>query len=93
MTGQPLAIGANELLAAENMHAVASGYLIGRAGQINYNSSSISTFPIKSLYRFYKQNEADFYSDLFPSANYQNFMARDKEISAYTGNTVGIGAC
>jgi len=43
-------------------------------------------------YRFYKQNAADFYSDLFPSANYQNFMARDKEISAYTGNTVGIGA-
>jgi hypothetical protein len=43
-------------------------------------------------YRFYKQNAADFYSDLFPSANYQNFMARDKEISAYTGNTVGVAA-
>jgi hypothetical protein len=43
-------------------------------------------------YRFYRQNEANFYSDLFPSANYQNFMARDKEIAAYTGHTIGIAA-
>lgn len=43
-------------------------------------------------YRFYKQNEADFYSDLFPSANYQNFMGRDKEIAAYTGHTIGASA-
>jgi len=42
-------------------------------------------------YRFYKQSHADFYSDLFPGANFQNFMARDKELSSYTGNTVGAG--
>jgi hypothetical protein len=43
-------------------------------------------------YRYYRQNAASFYSDLFPSANYQNFMARDKEISAYASHTIGIGA-
>lgn len=43
-------------------------------------------------YRYYRQNEASFYSDLFPSANYQNFMARDKEISAFSSHTVGVGA-
>ena len=56
LTGQPLAIGDNDLLAAENMHAVASGYLIGRAGQTNYNATPIGAHPVKSLYRFYKQD-------------------------------------
>ncbi|HWL63677.1 MAG TPA: DUF3570 domain-containing protein [Steroidobacteraceae bacterium] len=43
-------------------------------------------------YRFYKQNSADFFSDLFPFQDAQNFMARDKETSALTGHTLGLGA-
>jgi hypothetical protein len=43
-------------------------------------------------YRFYKQDSADFFSDLFPYENAQNFMARDKETSALTNHTLGIGA-
>lgn len=43
-------------------------------------------------YRYYSQNSADFFSDLFEYQNEQNFMARDKETSALTGHTVGIGA-
>jgi|HubBroStandDraft_1064217.scaffolds.fasta_scaffold01055_9 hypothetical protein len=42
--------------------------------------------------RFYKQTHADFYSDLFPRADYQNFMARDRELAAFDDYTVGIGA-
>jgi hypothetical protein len=42
--------------------------------------------------RFYKQSHADFYSDLFPRADYQNFMARDRELAAFTDYTVGVGA-
>src|SRR5437763_12622284 len=34
--------------------------------------------------RYYRQGAADFYSDLFPRANYQNFMARDRELAAFT---------
>jgi hypothetical protein len=34
-------------------------------------------------YRYYTQNAADFYSDLFPYANAQNFLARDKELSTF----------
>ncbi len=41
--------------------------------------------------RYYKQNAADFYSDLFPRADYQNFMARDRELAAFTTYTVGAG--
>ncbi len=42
-------------------------------------------------YRYYRQNSADFYSDLFPRANFQNFMVRDKENASYVGHTLGLG--
>ena len=42
--------------------------------------------------RWYTQTHADFYSDLFPYANYQNFMARDRELATFTDWTVGAGA-
>ena len=42
--------------------------------------------------RYYRQNAADFYSDLFPRADYQNFMARDRELAAFQTYTVGVGA-
>ena len=41
--------------------------------------------------RFYQQNNAEFYSDLFPFENAQNFLARDKELSTYTTTTIGAG--
>ena len=41
--------------------------------------------------RFYTQDNADFYSDLFPRENAQNFMARDKEMSSFSNSTVSIG--
>ena len=41
--------------------------------------------------RFYRQNHADFYSDLFPRADYQNFMARDRELAAFHSIDVGAG--
>lgn len=43
-------------------------------------------------YRFYDQTNADFYSDLFPFEDAQNFLARDKELSTFTSNTFGLGA-
>jgi hypothetical protein len=43
-------------------------------------------------YRFYDQGNADFYDDLFDRANQQNFMARDKELSTFTSQTLRIGA-
>jgi Protein of unknown function (DUF3570) len=43
-------------------------------------------------FRYYKQNAADFYSDLFPRRDAQNFMARDRELAAFSSYTVGVGA-
>ncbi len=42
--------------------------------------------------RYYKQNAADFFSDLFPRADYQNFEARDRELAAFHDWTLGVGA-
>lgn len=39
-------------------------------------------------YRFYTQGNADFYADLFPYANAQNFVARDKELSTFSSHTL-----
>jgi hypothetical protein len=43
-------------------------------------------------FRYYKQNAADFYGDLFPRLDSQNFIARDRELAAFTSYTVGVGA-
>jgi len=42
-------------------------------------------------YRVYSQTAADFYSDLFPYRDAQNFMARDKELSPFSSKTLGVG--
>jgi uncharacterized protein DUF3570 len=42
--------------------------------------------------RYYKQNAANFYGDLFPRRDAQNFMARDRELAAFSSYTVGVGA-
>lgn len=42
-------------------------------------------------YRVYQQTAADFYADLFPYRDAQNFLARDKELSPFSSNTIGLG--
>jgi hypothetical protein len=42
-------------------------------------------------YRYYQQSEADFYADIFPFADSQNFRARDKELSKFKDHTVAFG--
>lgn len=42
--------------------------------------------------RWYSQNHADFYADLFPRRDYANFLARDKELATYSAITLGVSA-
>lgn len=42
-------------------------------------------------YRFYTQSAADFYSDLFPYQNAQNYLARDKELSTFQSHGPHVG--
>lgn len=66
---------------------------------INGNMSEIAYIhPIKSgwtfeaSYRVYSQNKASFYSDLFNSSEEFTYRARDKELSNYSTQTIGLGA-
>lgn len=42
--------------------------------------------------RLHEQGSAEFYSDLFPFQDAQNYLARDKELSSFTSTTLGLGA-
>ncbi len=46
------------------------------------------TFEVK--YRFYTQNAANFYSDLFAFENAQRYLARDKELSEFESTDIGF---
>jgi hypothetical protein len=43
-------------------------------------------------YRYYTQTQADFYSDLFARQNFANFLARDKELSSFKSQSIGLEA-
>ncbi len=47
---------------------------------------------LEARVRYYQQDNADFYSDLFDRVNQQNFLARDKELSTFNSVAFRIGA-
>lgn len=50
----------------------------------------IKNWTIDLFVRLYRQTSADFYGDLFSRENEFNFMARDKELSTYSGITAAV---
>jgi hypothetical protein len=59
--------------------------------ELGYTHPAFNRWIFDGTLRFYTQNAASFYSDLFPRANSQNFMARDRELAAFNSYTAGIG--
>jgi len=59
--------------------------------EIGYSHPLKSGWILDGKVRFYSQKKADFYSDLFPRSQYQNFLARDKELSTFSSSTVHLG--
>lgn len=43
-------------------------------------------------FRYYIQSQANFYSDLYPYENSQNFLSGNQDISAYHSYSFGVGA-
>ena len=60
--------------------------------QLGYTQPAFGSWTFDARYRYYTQNAADFYRDLFPRRNTLNFQGRDKELSTYVGHTIGVGA-
>ncbi|MEM8547645.1 MAG: DUF3570 domain-containing protein [Pseudomonadota bacterium] len=60
--------------------------------EIGYTHPWRDRWTFSTRYRYYSQTEADFYSDLFPRQDFQNFLARDKELSTFTSAAIRLGA-
>jgi hypothetical protein len=58
--------------------------------ELGYTQRYGSNWIFEARIRYYQQSGADFYSDLFPFQDAQNFLARDKELSTF--DELGIGA-
>ena len=60
--------------------------------ELGYTFPFTDALTLEATFRFHDQGQADFYSDLFPFEDAQNFLARDKELSEFTSTTLGLGA-
>ena len=60
--------------------------------ELGYTQPISNLWILEGRFRYYKQNSATFYSDLFPQADYQNFEGRDKDLAASNNYTVGLKA-
>jgi len=56
--------------------------------ELGYTQPVSNMFIFEGRLRHYNQNQATFYSDLFPFVNSQNFEARDQNLAASTNNTI-----
>jgi hypothetical protein len=57
-----------------------------------YTQPLFSDWTLSGNLRYYRQNAATFYSDLFPFQDSQNFMSRDRELAQFHDLTLGLGA-
>jgi Protein of unknown function (DUF3570) len=60
--------------------------------ELGYTQPISNLWILEGRFRFYKQKAANFYSDLFPFAGSQNFVARDQNLAALTNTTIGLKA-
>ncbi len=58
--------------------------------ELDYVQPWANKFIFEGRIRHYSQNSATFYSDLFPFAKSQNFVARDQNLAALTNNTIDV---
>jgi hypothetical protein len=63
----------------------------GHTAEVSYTHPLDEEWTFDVHYRFYTQNAAEFYSDLFPREDFQNFLARDKELASMQSHTLGFG--
>ncbi len=71
--------------------------VIGHTGELGYVHPLDSAhfggqWILEGRARYYTQSKADFYQDIFPRADFANFMARDKELATYNALTLGVTA-
>jgi hypothetical protein len=65
--------------------------IVGHTGELAYIHPLGAKWTIESGLRYYTQSSADFYSDLFPFIDAQNFLARDKILASFNDWSVRLG--
>ena len=65
--------------------------ILSHTGAISY-THPFGPLTLTGKYRFYTQDQADFYSDLFSRSEATNFRARDKELSQFVSQTFRVKA-
>jgi len=59
--------------------------------KVDYTLPFADVWEFETALRWYSQDQAEFYNDLFPFRSAQRFLASDKELSEYDSVTLGIG--
>ncbi len=66
--------------------------ILAHTGRLAYTQPAFRRWTFEGRARYYTQTHADFYSDLFPYVDAYNFLARDRELAAFTSLTLGATA-
>ena len=73
-------------------HYTDSWGIVSNNGDLEYVHPIGNNWTVEGTARYYTQKRADFYSDLFPFIDAQNFLARDKLLSTFSDWSVRLGA-
>ena len=63
--------------------------IVGKTFELDYTHPISNVWILEGRLRYYTQNHADFYSDLFDYANEYRFEARDQDLAAQDNYTIG----
>ncbi|HEY1725849.1 MAG TPA: DUF3570 domain-containing protein [Steroidobacteraceae bacterium] len=66
--------------------------ITANTAKLGYTQTLFTDWTLEASARYYWQTAANFYSDLFPYQNSQNFMSRDRELAQFHSLTLGLGA-
>jgi hypothetical protein len=72
-------------------HYTDSWGIVSNNGDLEYVHPIGNNWTVEGTARYYTQKHADFYSDLFPFIDAQNFLARDKLLSTFSDWSVRLG--
>lgn len=66
--------------------------IVGKTFEVDYTHPISNVWILEGRLRYYTQNHADFYSDLFAYADQYQFEARDQDLAAQENYTIGAKA-
>jgi hypothetical protein len=66
--------------------------VVAHTAEVGYVHPWSQAWSFEGSLRYHRQDAADFFGDLFPRPNTQNFMARDRNLATMNNQSVHLGA-